>query len=131
MIDKKLNLLIADDEIYVRIIVKAYFAPYDLEIFEAKDGKEAMQILKSEEIDLLILDYLMPSVNGQEVINRMQLDEKLSKIPVILYSAGGYEEEIENWLKMSSMAYVEKTNIGEELLPTVKDILGSRLKSKN
>lgn len=131
MSTEKLKILVVDDEIYARVLIKAYLAPYQVEIIEAKDGKEAMEILKADSVDLIILDYTMPVLNGLEVLNRMQLDKNLVKIPVVVYTAGGFEEEIERWLKTAAAAFVEKANLGEDLIPTLKDILGDRLKRKD
>lgn len=130
MDEDNLKILIADDEMHIRLIIKAYFAPYKVEVYEAKDGKETMGILKENNIHLLILDNAMPLMTGQEVINQMLLDDRLKKIPVITYTAGGFDRETENRLKASSTAFIEKANIGDDLLPTVKDILGHSLKKK-
>jgi CheY-like chemotaxis protein len=126
----KIKILIADDEAHVRLIVKAYFAPYNAEFLEARNGREALEILEKNPADLVVLDYTMPVVNGEEVLKKMSDEEKLRDIPVIVYTAGGFEEETEKWLKVSSMAFIEKTNLGEDLIQTAKDILGDRLKMK-
>lgn len=121
-----MKILIVDDEMHIRLIIKAYLSSYKVELIEARNGKEAVEILREMPVDLVILDYTMPVMSGQEVLNEMSLSEKLNKIPVIIYTAGGFEEEIEHWLKTSSAAYIEKSNLGSDLIPTVKDILGNQ-----
>jgi len=130
MSDDRLTILLTDDEAHVRLIVKAYFAPYDVEILEARNGREALEVLRAHDIDLLVLDFTMPIMTGNEVLKQMSLDEKLDSIPVIVYTAGGFDSDMEKWLRKSSAAFLEKSNLGDELIPTVKEILGSRLKSK-
>lgn len=123
----KLKILVVDDEMHVRIIIRAYFAPYDVEILEARDGQEGLDIMKKDDIDLVILDYTMPMMTGQEVLENMVSNQKLEKIPVVLYTAGGFDKEIENQLKSNATAFLEKSSLGDDLIPTVKEILGFRL----
>lgn len=130
MSEDNLKVLVADDEMHIRLIIKAYLAPYRVDVIEARDGKEVLQILRENNMDLVILDITMPLLGGQEVLNQMLLDERLAKIPVIVYTAGGFEKEVENRLKTSSAAFLEKSNIGDDLIPAVKDILGPRLEKK-
>ncbi|MFC2061109.1 response regulator [Elusimicrobiota bacterium] len=127
MFKGKLRFLIADDQDLVRLMIKAYFKPYKVKMIEARNGKEAIKILKKRKIDMMILDYEMPELNGEQVLELMQNDKKLVDVPVILYTAGGLDEEKEKWLKTSTVAFIEKSNIGMDLISTVKDILGSRL----
>jgi len=131
MCDNKLNILLADDEIHIRLIIKTYYEPYNVNIVEARDGQEAIDALKKNAIDLVILDYSMPIIQGQQVLDFMMSDEKLEKVPVIVYTAGGFEKNIENRLKASATAFLEKSNIGEDLIPTTIEIVGSRLKMKD
>ncbi|MFH1416631.1 MAG: response regulator [Elusimicrobiota bacterium] len=129
--DDRLKILVVDDEMYVRLIVKAYLSPYKVEIIEAVDGKEGLDILREDyaEIDLVILDNTMPMMTGQEVLDEMNNDENLGKIPVIVYTAGGIGRDLEAHLKVSSSAFLEKSNLGDDLIPTIKGILGDRLEN--
>ena len=125
----KLKILIIDDEMHIRLIIRAYLAPFDVEVTETRDGREGLDLMRDKgAIDLVILDYAMPLMSGQEVLNEMLKDEKLRKIPVIVYTAGGFEKDVENRLKTSSTAFMEKSNLGDDLIPTIQEILGPRLK---
>ena len=127
----KLRILVVDDEVYVRLIIRAYFAPFKVEIIEARNGKEALDILKDTAIDLMVLDYVMPILTGSEVLEHILADPYLVKIPVVVYTAGGFDKSMEEWIKKSSAAFIEKSNLGEDLIPTVRDIMGDRLIRKN
>ncbi|MFW6134061.1 MAG: response regulator [Elusimicrobiota bacterium] len=127
----QLNILIADDEAHVRVIIKAYFTPYNVNIVEARNGKEVIEILDEDNIDLIVLDYTMPIMTGKDVLEEILKREGLKRVPVIVYTAGGFDEQIERWLKTSSAAFIEKYSLGDDLIPTVKEILGSNLKKKN
>ncbi len=123
----KLKILIVDDSRLLRMITRAYLAPYEVDIVEASDGEKGLEILKNNDIDLVILDYTMPLMSGQEVLDQMILDENLKNVPVIVYTTGAFEKEIENRLMTTSFAFVRKSNLGDDLIPTIKDILGKRL----
>ncbi|MFC2091897.1 response regulator [Elusimicrobiota bacterium] len=123
-----INIMLVDDEMYMRVVIRAYFAPYNVIITEARNGEEAIELMKENEYDLIILDNHMPGMSGQQVLNLMLEDVRLSKIPVIMYTAGKYEKEVESRLKKMSSAYLEKSSLGEELIPTTCEILGDRLR---
>lgn len=123
----KLKLLLVDDEMHVRMIIKVYLSSLNIDIIEARDGREALEELKHGGIDIVILDYTMPIMDGQEVINWMLLDKRMDKVPVVIYTAGGFDKEIEDKLKATSTAFIEKSNLGNDLLPIVQDILGNML----
>ena len=82
------SILIADDEKEIVSLLKFYLEPEGYTVFEANDGKEAAQIIQNKPIDLLIVDIMMPQMNGYEVIKlvRSRSDEK-QNIPVLVISA--------------------------------------------
>lgn len=127
----KLKILIIDDEDYPRLMVKTCFAPYVVEFIETKDGNEALEIMRNNGIDMVIVDYSMPIMSGQEILDQMLSDKMLEHIPAIVYTSGGFNKEIEDRLKTSSVAFLEKSDVGSELIPMVREIIGDRLKKKN
>jgi CheY-like chemotaxis protein len=131
MIDKKPVVLIVDDETHVRMIIRAYLAPYDIDVVDTRDGVKAIEIMREKDIDLVILDYTMPILSGQEVLDLMLQDQALENIAVILYTAGGFEKDIETWLKTSSNYFIKKSNLGDELMPILEKHFGDRLRMKN
>lgn len=131
MSEKKLKILVVDDEEYSRLLVKTHFALYEVEVVESKDGYAALEIMKNNDIDLLIVDYSMPMMTGLEILDQMMSNKKLEHIPAIVYTSGGFDKEIEDRLKTSSVAFLEKTVLGSELIPMVREIVGNRLKKKN
>jgi CheY-like chemotaxis protein len=124
----RLSILIADDEMNLRVIIKAYLSEYDVDLVEARNGKEALDYVRKNPVDLMILDNGMPLMTGQEVLENMLKDPALEKIPVIVYTAGGMERHVENMLKTSATAFLEKSNLGDDLVPTIKKLLGPCLK---
>lgn len=79
-----LKILIADDDREIVDMIELYLAGEDYEIIKAYDGKECMEMLKQHEISLLVLDIMMPHIDGLEVCKNLR---ETSNIPVILVSA--------------------------------------------
>lgn len=78
------NILIADDEKEIVRLLKIYIEANDNRVFEANDGESALQILKTESIDLAIVDIMMPGKNGYEIIKEVR---KGRYIPILVISA--------------------------------------------
>lgn len=78
------NILIADDEKEIVRLLRIYIEANDNKVFEANDGETALQILKSEAIDLAIVDIMMPGKNGYEIIKAVR---KISNMPILAISA--------------------------------------------
>lgn len=83
---EKLTMLVVDDAALNRTFLRDMFQS-EYEVEEASDGQEAMEILWSKKIDIVILDLFMPGMNGTEVLKRMKEDEALRKIPIIVKTA--------------------------------------------
>lgn len=85
---KKLNVLIVDDDFINLKLLEVLLKKYESvgKIFEAKNGVEAIDLLKKESIDLMLLDILMPVMDGIEVLKIIKSDENLKNIPVIVLS---------------------------------------------
>lgn len=83
---EKKVLLIADDEAMNRMIIKK-FLKYDYEVIEAVNGREALDILRSRKVDVLLLDIIMPEMDGLEVLELMRSEAKLSGTGVLVASS--------------------------------------------
>jgi len=130
MTDDRLIFLIIDDEMATRLMVKAYLRQFNVDFLETKDGNKGLDMMKNEKVDLVIIDYSMPIISGQEILDIMLADDKLRNIPAILYTSGGFSKEVEDQLKMSSTAFLEKMNLGKDLVPTIIDIIGDRFRKE-
>ncbi len=84
------NILIVDDSIAARMIIKQYLEIVgcrESHFVEVSDGREALTVLKSSPIDLIVTDMNMPNMDGAEFISRLKASPKLLKIPVIIVSS--------------------------------------------
>ena len=80
------KILIADDEKEIVKLLKIYLEAEDIEVFEANDGKQAIEILNREEIDIALVDIMMPKIDGYGVINHIR-EHRDKYIPIIVISA--------------------------------------------
>ena len=85
--DKKYCVLIVDDEPVNLKLLEAHLVPRGYDVREAHDGLEALKILGGEPIDIVLLDVMMPKMNGFEVLKKIRADEKLRLTPIILVTA--------------------------------------------
>jgi DNA-binding response OmpR family regulator len=91
---------------------------------EAVDGEEGIKKVKEEKPDLILLDLILPSIDGFEVLSQIKKDENLKSIPVIILSNLGQKEEVEKGLKMGAVDYLIKAHFTPgEIIEKIKNIL--------
>ncbi len=106
--DKKKTILVADDLLSSRVILKKVFSGH-YNVLEAENGKKALDILKTySDVALLVLDIVMPELDGFGVLAGMQSDPKLKQIPVIVMTASADEETQMKALSAGSMDVLYK-----------------------
>ncbi len=110
------KILIADDEAEIRDILHLYLEKDGYEIIEAADGLQAMERLKSEEIDLAILDIMMPGIDGYRVLRNIREN---NNIPVIMLSAKGSDSDKILGLDMGADDYITKPFVPLEAVARV------------
>ncbi|TVQ19499.1 MAG: response regulator [Leptolyngbya sp. DLM2.Bin15] len=86
------KIVIVDDSRIIRMQVRDMLPQGNFEVFEAKDGAEGIDIIKQEQPNLVVIDFFMPNMNGWEVVQRMQKDPILCRIPVVMMS--GRKEDV-------------------------------------
>lgn len=123
MASKKLSVLLAEDEKDLRDIYTLKFKKEGFSISEAKDGKEALDMLESGTLpDVMLLDLLMPKVSGYEVLEKIKANEKLSHIPVFILSNLGQEHEIKEAFRLQADKYLIKAHYTpEQVVQKIKD----------
>lgn len=102
------HLLIVDDEAHSRKLLRMILRQGDYTFTEAETGQEALDIMRREQVDLLLLDLMMPSQNGFDVILEMKRNEQLAKIPFVVASASTSPGDIERSLELGAIDYFTK-----------------------
>lgn len=81
------KVLICDDEAVLRRLVRASLRGRDYELIDAADGEEALELARSEEPDLILLDVMMPRRTGLDVLHCLQEEPELASIPIVMLTA--------------------------------------------
>lgn len=114
------KLLIVDDEIKIREVVKEYAVLNGFDVEEASDGAEAVEKFKSQNIDLVILDIMMPHMDGYSACREMR---KLKKTPIIMLSARHDEYDKLLGFELGVDDYVVKPFSPKELMARIKVVI--------
>ena len=115
-----MKLLIVDDEKLIRDVIKTYAELENYETVEAEDGSEALDIVAKEKIDLIILDIMMPKMDGMTFLEKLKSDKN---IPVIILSARNEEYDKLRGFDLGTDDYLTKPFSPKELLARIKAIL--------
>ena len=119
--EKKRILVVDDNSIVLRNIRQILKDKY--EVVLAKSGKQAVKTVVAQEVNLLLLDYEMPDMNGEETFKRIKNIKKARKIPVIFLTGVSEREKIVKALKLSPAGYVLKPVKQNKLLQVVEEVL--------
>lgn len=102
------TVLLCDDELMNRKVASKILNKEGFNVLEAQNGKEAIEILNANKIDLILMDLMMPVMDGYEAIGIIKNDENLSTIPLIIISALSDKEAINKGLKLGANEYLTK-----------------------
>jgi DNA-binding response OmpR family regulator len=117
------KVLLVDDEPRLLLLVKSRLVASGYEVITAADGEEALAKIASEKPDLVILDVMMPKLDGLQVCEQIKNNEALAKIPVIILSAKNQQDTIMEAMKVGADGYMIKPFRPEALLKEVKKFL--------
>ena len=118
-------LIIEDEEIMIDLLQKKLTVE-GYEISVARDGKEGLEKMKEVKPDLILLDIIMPKMGGFEVMEEMQKDRELKKIPVIVVSNSGQPVEIDKAQTLGAKDWLIKTEFDpQEVIDKVKKQIGN------
>ncbi len=115
-----MNILIVDDEELIRNVVKEYLEANNYNVMEAVDGKDAINKIKFNDYDLIILDIMMPNLDGVSVLKEIR---ETKDVPVIMLSARNQEYDKLEGFEYGADDYITKPFSPKELVARVKSIL--------
>lgn len=116
----KKNILVVEDEIRIRFLIRDYFLKENFNVLEAENGKEALEIFKSNKVDILILDIMMPEMDGLTLLNKIR---EVSTVPAILLTAKSEEEDKLQGYEIGADDYMTKPFSPKVLVAKVKALL--------
>lgn len=121
------SILIVDDSLPMRSVIKKTFkaAGYGTsEFHEAANGREALEKLRQNWIDLVVTDFTMPEMNGLELIRAMRADDLFSETPVVVVTTEGSREKVDEFMKSGASGYLKKPFTPEKLRDIIVRMLG-------
>lgn len=117
------KVLVVEDNVTQREMMKDLLESSGLDVTIASDGIEALKLLQGNIPDLVLLDIVMPKMNGYEVCRRIKTNAKTQDLPVVMCSAKGEEFDRYWGMKQGADAYIAKPFQPTELVGTVKQLL--------
>lgn len=118
---KSLNILYAEDNKEIRESVENTLKMIFANVYSAVDGVEALKIYEENPINIILLDYVMPSIDGYEVAKEIRKHDK--KIPIIILSGHTNKEKLMNGIEVGLVKYIEKPLKYSELLETLQKVV--------
>ena len=117
-------ILVIEDDKFLRELITQKLIKEGYEISEAIDGEEGIKKIKEEKPDLVLLDLILPGIDGFEVLSKMKEDLALAQIPVIILSNLGQKEDVERGLKLGAVDYLIKAHFTPgEIIEKIKNAL--------
>ena len=113
------NKILAVDDNYLNLEILVEFLE-DFEVFDTTDGYEVFDIVKNEKIDLILLDVVMPDIDGFEICKELKNDTKTKDIPIIFITSKSQDEYIEQAYKVGGVDYITKPFKKKELIARVE-----------
>jgi CheY-like chemotaxis protein len=118
------KILLVDDSATVLLMERMILAKSQYDIVEARDGQDGVEKALAEKPDLILMDVVMPRMNGFEAVRRLREQEATRTIPVIMVTTRGELESVESGYASGCSEYITKPIDGLELLTKVRSCLG-------
>lgn len=114
------KVLVIDDEPGIIEIVEANLEGDGFEVISASNGKEGLEKIKNEQPELVVLDVMMPEMDGWEVLRSIEQDEATAGLPVIMLTAKAADEDYIFGLEEGAVEYITKPFLPQELVNRIK-----------
>ena len=123
--DKK-RILIVDDEEDIVNVLRFRLEANNYAVLSASEGQEGLNKARTEKPDLVILDLMLPKLDGYKVCRMLKFDESYKNIPIIMFTARVQKKDEELGMKMGADAYIAKPFEPEVLLGKIKELLSKQ-----
>ena len=117
------RILVVDDEEDIRELVRLNLAKESFEILDCESGEQALSLSRAKQPDLIVLDLMLPGIDGLEVCKRLKADPKTAAIPVVILTAKGEEADVVAGLEIGAEDYMVKPFSGKVLAARVRRLL--------
>lgn len=117
------KIVLVEDESQIARLIEFKLRKEGYQVTWKENGEEALVAIKEEKPDLILLDVMMPVMDGYEVLRQIKEDENLKSIPVIMLTARAQERDVVKGIDLGAQDYITKPFHPAELLVQVKRIL--------
>jgi DNA-binding response OmpR family regulator len=118
--DRNNSVLLVEDEEHIRLVVEYNLKREGFEVYSAEDGQAALEIARKIIPDIILLDWMLPGMNGLEVLTELKHDERTKHIPVFMLTAKGMASDVARALEMGADDYITKPFNPRQLGETIK-----------
>lgn len=119
----KKRILAVDDEPMVLTVIRKRLEFAGFEVITAEDGMEGLRLARTEQPDLIVLDLILPGINGYQICGMLKRDQNLKRIPILMLSARSQEHDVSEGLRLGADAYMTKPYETEEFMAQVQTLL--------
>lgn len=123
------RIVIADDDPFLRDLVRQKLGVLGYRVFLARDGLEAVNRAYETRPDLIVLDMLMPEMNGLETLRHLKADPELASIPVLMLTASKTESDVRAAIRLGAAGYLAKPFQLDQFSERIRRILQERIAS--
>ncbi len=118
------KILVVDDEEITTDLAKTFLEKHGFTVVIAKDGDEALTIAYDEVPDLILLDVMLPTIDGFEVCRQLKGNDSFKKTPILMFTAKGLSSDMERGEEVGADEYIVKPFSGKALVATIRKHLG-------
>ena len=120
---KKKRILVVDDELDLLMVIKLRLEASGYDVTTATDGLEGLNAARRDKPDLIVLDIMLPKMNGYKVARFLKFDEEYKKIPIVMLTALAGEEDRSTGMETGADVYLTKPFDTQKLLDAVEKFL--------
>jgi DNA-binding response OmpR family regulator len=117
------RILVVDDDEHIQKSLSQYLEMEDFEVEVASSGQEALDRAALQAFDLVLLDIMMPEMDGFEVVEILRAQEATSRVPIILLTARGQDTDVLKGYHLGVSSYLTKPFNLDELVETIREVL--------
>jgi DNA-binding response OmpR family regulator len=118
------KVIVIDDEPFILMMIEDKLRKANIDVITLRENKNAVEIIKKEMPDLIILDWMMPELSGLELCNILKKDPDLLHIPIFMLTAKGQDSDEKMGLQCGAARYITKPFSPKSLLEMVQEIVG-------
>ncbi len=122
----KNKILLVDDEEDILALVRVRLEANNYEVITAKDGQDGLSLARSIKPNLIVLDLMLPKIDGYKVCRILKFDSRYKDIPIILFTARSKEEDKKTGFITGADAYITKPFEPKALLSKIKELLPTK-----